>query len=175
MASFNKIILVGNLTRDPQLSYLPSQTAVCEFGIATNHKWKDKDGNTHEDVCFVDCAIYGRGAEIFKQYMSKGRPALIEGRLKLDQWTTPEGDKRSKHRVFVDNFQFLGGQGQGQGGDGAPQARSQYGGGRSSAGQAGPPRTAQSDAQTNYAPAPAEEPVYDAPAPTGGGPGDVPF
>lgn len=115
MASFNKIILVGNLTRDPQLSYTPANTAVCKFGIATNHKWRDRDGNTREEVCFVDCTVFGKAGETFNQYMKKGRPCLVEGRLKLDQWTSPEGDKRSKHEVIVDNFTFLGGGG-GEGG-----------------------------------------------------------
>ena len=114
MASYNRIILVGNLTRDPQLSYTPANTAVCKFGIATNHKWKDRDGNAREEVCFVDCTVFGKGGEVFNQYMGKGRSVLVEGRLKLDQWTTPEGDKRSKHEVVVDNFTFLGG---GRGGD----------------------------------------------------------
>lgn len=115
MASYNRIILVGNLTRDPQLSYTPANTAVCKFGIATNHKWKDREGNPREEVCFVDCTVFGKGGEVFNQYMKKGNPALVEGRLKLDQWTTPEGDKRSKHEVIVDNFTFLGG-GRGEGG-----------------------------------------------------------
>ncbi len=115
MASFNRIILVGNLTRDPQLSYTPANTAVCKFGIATNHKWKDRDGNAREEVCFVDCTVFGKAGETFNQYMTKGRSVLVEGRLKLDQWTTPEGDKRSKHEVIVDNFTFLGG-GRGDGG-----------------------------------------------------------
>ena len=114
MASFNKIILVGNLTRDPQLSYTPANTAVCKFGIATNYKWKDREGNAREEVCFVDCTVFGKAGETFNQYMTKGRSVLVEGRLKLDQWTTPEGDKRSKHEVIVDNFTFLGG---GRGGD----------------------------------------------------------
>jgi len=109
VASFNKIILAGNLTRDPQLSYTPANTAVCKFGIATNHKWKDREGNAREEVCFVDCTVFGKAGETFNQYMSKGRSVLVEGRLKLDQWTTPEGDKRSKHEVIVDNFTFLGG------------------------------------------------------------------
>ena len=109
MASYNRIILVGNLTRDPELSYTPANTAICKFGLATNHKWKDREGNQREEVCFVDCTLFGRGGEVFKQYMSKGRPTLIEGRLKLDQWTTPEGVKRSKHVVIVENFTFLGG------------------------------------------------------------------
>ena len=109
MASYNRIVLVGNLTRDPQLSFTPSNTAICKFGLAMNHKWRDREGNTREEVCFVDCTVFGRAAETFNQYMSKGRPVLVEGRLSLNQWTTPEGDKRSKHEVVVDNFTFLGG------------------------------------------------------------------
>jgi single-strand DNA-binding protein len=113
MASYNRIVLLGNLTRDPQLSYTPSNTAVCKFGLATNHRFRDKEGNTREDTCFVDCTVFGRAGETFNQYMSKGRPVLIEGRLSWSQWTTPEGDKRSKHEVIVDNFQFVGGGGRG--------------------------------------------------------------
>ena len=116
MASYNRIILVGNLTRDPQLSYTPANTAVCKFGIATNHKWKDREGNAREEVCFVDCTLFGKGGEVFNQYMKKGQMALIEGRLDFQQWTTPEGDKRSKHAVFVENFTFLGGRGSEAGG-----------------------------------------------------------
>jgi single-strand DNA-binding protein len=108
MASYNRIVLVGNLTRDPQLSYTPSNTAVCKFGIATNRTWKDRDGNSREEVCFVDCTVFARPAETFNQYMSKGRQVLVEGRLQFQQWTTPEGQKRSKHEVIVDNFTFLG-------------------------------------------------------------------
>jgi single-strand DNA-binding protein len=116
MASYNRIVLVGNLTRDPQLSYTPSNTAVCKFGIATNRTWKDRDGNSREEVCFVDCTVFGRAGETFNQYMSKGRSVLVEGRLQFQQWTTPEGDKRSKHEVVVENFTFLGG---GRGGAGS--------------------------------------------------------
>lgn len=115
MASYNRIVLVGNLTRDPQLSYTPANTAVCKFGIATNRKWRDREGADREDVCFVDCVLFGRSAETFNQYMAKGRPVLIEGRLTLNQWTTPEGEKRSRHEVFVENFQFLGGGRPGEG------------------------------------------------------------
>ena len=82
MASYNRIVLVGNLTRDPQLSYTPSNTAVCKFGIATNHKFKDRDGQQSEEVCFVDCTVFGRAGETFNQYMSKGRTVLVEGRLR---------------------------------------------------------------------------------------------
>jgi len=133
MASFNKIILVGNLTRDPQLSYTPQNTAVCKFGIATNHKWKDREGGQREEVCFVDCTVFGRAGETFNQYMAKGRSVLVEGRLKLDQWTTPEGEKKSKHEVIVDNFTFLGSAPGGQAGAGrasAPAAVGAAAGGR---------------------------------------------
>lgn len=122
MASYNRIILVGNLTRDPELSYTPSNVAVCKFGLATNHKRKDKDGNLIEKVCFVDCVAFGRSGETFKQYMAKGRSVLVEGRLEFQQWTAQDGGKRSKHEVIVDNFTFLGGRGDSGGGQSAPQA-----------------------------------------------------
>jgi len=110
MASFNKVIMAGNLTRDPELSYLPSQTPVVEFGLAVNRKWRDKQsGQQKESVCFVDCKCFGKSAETFKQYMSKGKPVLVEGRLDLDQWEGKDGTKRSKHSIFVENFTFLGG------------------------------------------------------------------
>jgi single-strand DNA-binding protein len=116
MAGYNRIILTGNLTRDPQLSYTAGNLAVCKFGLANNRRWKDKDGTQREDTCFVDCTVFGQRAETFNQYMAKGRAVLIEGRLQYQQWETPEGNKRSKHEVVVDNFVFLGqGQGQGQG------------------------------------------------------------
>ncbi len=123
MASYNRIVLVGNLTRDPQLSYTPANTAVCKFGMAMNHKFKDRDGNMREEVCFVDCTVFGRGGETFNQYMGKARMVLVEGRLHLNQWTTPEGDKRSKHEVIVENFTFLGSGGGGRGGEGGEGGR----------------------------------------------------
>ena len=116
MANFNRVILAGNLTRDPQLSYTPSNTAVCEFGMAINRRWRDKDGNNKDEVCFVELTAYGRQAEVINQYMSKGRPMLIEGHLRFSQWTNKEGQKRSKLDAVVENFTFLGG---GQGGGGA--------------------------------------------------------
>jgi single-strand DNA-binding protein len=120
MASYNRIILVGNLTRDPELTYTPANTAVCKFGIATNRKWRDREGNQREDVCFIDCALFGKAGEVFQQYMTKGRSVLVEGVLQLNQWTTKEGEKRSRHQVLVDNFTFLG---QGRGEGGAPERR----------------------------------------------------
>ena len=138
MANFNKILLAGNLTRDPQLSYLPSQTAVVEFGLAVNRTWTGKDGQKKEETCFIECKAFARQAETINKYLSKGRPVLIEGRLKFDSWTAQDGSKRSKHSVIVETFQFLAsGQSQGQGG-GQSQG---YGGGASSTpvvGDAGP-------------------------------------
>jgi len=108
MASLNKVFLMGNLTRDPELRYLPSGTAVCEFGLATNRKYKDGQGNLQEDTCFVDISVFGKQAETANQYLSKGRPLFIEGRLKYDQWQAKDGSKRSKLRIIAENFQFLG-------------------------------------------------------------------
>lgn len=122
MSSFNRVILMGNLTRDPQLKYLPSNTAVCEFGLAVNRRWRDKDGNQKEDVCFIDVSAFGRQGEVINQYMKKGSGILIEGRLKLDTWQAQDGSKRSKHSVVVENFTFTGSRGGGDGG-GAPAER----------------------------------------------------
>lgn len=107
MSSFNQVILVGNLTRDPAISYLPSQTAVCEFGLAVNRRYKTNDGQQREDVCFIDCRIMGKQADTFKQYVFKGHSVLVSGRLEFDQWEAQDGSKRSKHRVFVEKFTFL--------------------------------------------------------------------
>ncbi len=121
MANFNKVMLMGNLTRDPQLSYLPSQTPVVDFGLAINRKWTSKEGESKEETCFVDCRAYGKPAETLNKYMKKGRPLFVEGRLVFDQWTAQDGSKRSKHRIHVDNFQFLGG-GPGAGSGAAAEA-----------------------------------------------------
>ncbi|MHC4656232.1 MAG: single-stranded DNA-binding protein [Planctomycetota bacterium] len=109
MSNFNKVLLMGNLTRDPQLSYTPNQTAVVEFGLAVNRRWKSREGEAREETCFVDCQAFGRMAENLNKYMSKGRPLFVEGRLTFNSWTAQDGTKRSKHRVTVENFQFLGG------------------------------------------------------------------
>lgn len=106
--NFNRIFLGGNITRDPELSYLPSQTAVVDFGMAVNRKWKSKDGEAKEEVCFVDCRAFGRTAENINKYVKKGDPFFVEGRLTFDSWTAQDGTKRSKHRVTVESFQFLG-------------------------------------------------------------------
>jgi len=126
MASVNRVTLIGNMTRDPQLKYLPSQTPVVEFGMAMNRKFKTANGEEREEVCFVDCSAFGRPAEVINQYCQKGKLLYIEGRLKFDQWEDKQGGgKRSKLSVVVENFQFLGGReggGGGGGGGGAPQS-----------------------------------------------------
>jgi len=119
MANYNRIILVGNLTRDPQLKYLPSQMPVVEFGLAVNHKWRSKDGQDREEVLFIDCSCFGKGAEVINTYRQKRKQLLVEGRLKLDVWEDKQGGgKRSKHTVVVDNFQLMGGRDGGGGGGG---------------------------------------------------------
>ena len=131
MASYNKVLLLGNLTRDPQLSYTPNQTAVVDFGIATNRKWTAQDGSQREETCFVDCRAFARTAENINKYMRKGRLIFVEGRLTFDSWTAQDGTKRSKHRVTVDNVQFM--PGTGPGGAGPDQAHP------SDEGEPGPP------------------------------------
>jgi single-strand DNA-binding protein len=114
MANLNKVMLMGGLTRDPQLTYLPSQTPVVDFGIATTRTYRKQDGSQGEEKCFVDCQMFGKRAEVINQYLKKGDPLFVEGRLKFDSWEK-DGQKRSKLRVFVENFEFLG-KGKGQGG-----------------------------------------------------------
>src|SRR5689334_976456 len=142
MSSFNKVILMGNLTRDPQLKYLPSQTAVAEFGLACNRKFRTQQGEDREEVTFVDCTAFGRTGEVINQYFTKGKPIFIEGRLKYDQWEDKQGGgKRSKLGVIVENFQFIGGRdgGGGGGGGGGSYEGGQGGGGGHEDDQRRPP------------------------------------
>ena len=119
MASFNKVILVGNLTRDPELRYTPKGTAVAKVGLAVNRQWTSESGEKKEEVTFVDVDIFGRTAENVSPYMRKGRPILIEGRLRLDQWDDKAtGQKRSKLGVVAETVQFLGSPGEGGSGSG---------------------------------------------------------
>jgi len=116
MANFNKVILAGNLTRDPELRYTPKGTAVAKIGMALNRSWKSESGETKEEVTFVDVEAFGRQAEVISQYMKKGRPFLVEGRLKLDQWEDKNTrQKQSKLKVVLESFSFLD---SGRGGDG---------------------------------------------------------
>lgn len=119
MASFNKVILMGNLTRDVEVRYTPSGTAVSEVGLAVNDRRKDASGNWVDETTFVDVTLWGRQAEVAGEYLSKGSPVLIEGRLKLDQWEK-DGQKRSKLRVVAENMRMLGGKGGKGGGGGGP-------------------------------------------------------
>jgi len=114
MANYNKVILAGNLTRDPELKYTSTGMAICKFGLAINRKWKTETGELKEEVTFVDIDAFGRQAENIAQYMKKGSSILVEGRLRLDQWDDKTtGQKRSRLGVVLDNSQFLGSSGGG--------------------------------------------------------------
>lgn len=107
-ANFNKVILAGNLTRDAELRYTPKGTAVAKLGLAINREWKDESGQKKEEVTFVDVDAFGRQAEVLSQFLKKGRPILVEGRLKLDQWDDKQtNQKRSRLGVTLESFQFL--------------------------------------------------------------------
>lgn len=174
MASYNRVILVGNLTRDIDLKYTPGGTAVSDIGIAVNDRRKSASGEWVDETTFVDVTLWGRTAEVASEYLGKGSPILVEGRLKLDTWET-DGQKRSKLRVVCDRMQMLSGNSGGGGG------RSDSGGGnRTSGGQYGEPSSGASDVGSG-------EQVSESPAkpgnreaqPTGSGPGyddpDIPF
>ena len=141
MASFNRVILVGNLTRDPELRYTPSGTAVTDIGLAVNDRRKNAQGEWVEETTFVDVTLWGRTAEIASEYLGKGAPALIEGRLKLDTWES-DGQKRSKLKVIGEKLQLLSarGGGQGGGGGGGYEGGGQRGGGRAGGQGAGAQR-----------------------------------
>ncbi len=106
MASFNKVILMGNLTKDPEIRYAPSGTAVASFGLAVNRRYKQGD-ETKEEVCFIDIVVFGKQAENSGQYLSKGQGVIIDGRLQQRRWDSEDGQKRSKHEVVVQSMQFL--------------------------------------------------------------------
>jgi single-strand DNA-binding protein len=129
MASYNRVVLLGNLTRDPELRYIPSGTAVTDIGLAVNDRRKNANGEWVEEATFVDVTLWGRTAEVASEYLSKGSPVLIEGRLKLDTWETNDGQKRSKLKVIGERMQMLGtrGVGGGAGGRPAPQQDAQQG------------------------------------------------
>jgi single-strand DNA-binding protein len=109
MANLNKVLLIGNLTRDPELRYIPSGTAVANFGLAMNRVYTTQDGERKEETCFVDVETWGKTAENCANYLAKGRSVFIEGRLRFHSWETEDGQKRSKLNVVAFNVQFLGG------------------------------------------------------------------
>lgn len=141
MGSFNKVILMGNLTRDPELRYTPSGTPVCDFGMAMNRNYTTQGGEKKEDTCFVDVTVWSRRGEVINEYFSKGDSIFVEGRLQLDQWETPEG-RRSKLKVIGNNFEFCGRTSGGSGGQSDQRSSrnreaNQPGGGQSSNNQSG--------------------------------------
>ena len=129
MGNFNKVLLMGNLTRDPELRYTPSGSPVCEFGIATNRSYQTRDGEKRDETCFVDVTMWGRRGAVISEYFKKGDQIFIEGRLQYDTWETAEG-RRSKLKVVAENFEFVGSTGGGR------QGRQ----GGSSSGGKGPPK-----------------------------------
>jgi single-strand DNA-binding protein len=120
---YNRVILVGNLTRDVEIRYTPSGTAIGKVGIATNRRFKNAQGEMQDETMFIDLTFFGRTAEIANQYLRKGSKVLVEGRLVLEQWTAQDGTKRSRHSISVDNMKMLDGKGETPGGG--------YGGGES--------------------------------------------
>ena len=123
MANYNKVLLMGNLTRDVELKYTTSNQPVAHIGLAVNRRYKTGDGEQKEETTFVDCEAWGRTAEVMNEYLAKGRPVFVEGRLRLDQWKDKDGNNRSKLKGVIDNFEFVdsrgsGGSGSGGGGGG---------------------------------------------------------
>lgn len=122
---YNKVILMGNLTRDVEIRYSQGGSAIGSTGIAVNRKWKSPSGEQKEEVMFVDLTLFGRTAEIANQYLRKGKQVLVDGRLSLDQWTAQDGSKKSKHAVVVENLQMIGGREDAHSGDSSYGTQSQ--------------------------------------------------
>ena len=162
MANLNKVMLIGNLTRDPEIKYTPKGTAIAAFGLAVNRNYTTETGEKREEVTFIDLEAYGRVAEIIGEYCKKGRPIFIEGRLKLDTWDDKQsGQKRSKTKVVVETMQLLGSREGGAGGGSPSGSSSDY-----ADSQAAPPPQRRAPAQ---APRPPADPDLDA------APDDIPF
>jgi single-strand DNA-binding protein len=151
MANFNKVYLIGNLTRDPELRVTPKGTAICQFGLAVNRQFKDESGAMRDETTFVDIEAWGKQGETIGKYCTKGRPLFVEGRLKFDQWEDKtSGQKRSKLKVVLEGFQFLGGRGEGgpaaAGGDDVDQSPERHSPPARTGGPARPPAAAQESA-----------------------------
>jgi len=164
MASFNKVVLVGNVTRDPELRYIASGTAVTDIGLAVNDRRKTATGEWVEETTFVDVTLWGRTAEVAGEYVTKGSPLLIEGRLKLDTWEK-DGKKNSKLRVVCERMQLLGGRGEGGRGAGSPAGEGKV---------RGPVRTGGPGGGEEYAQASGYAGADEEPAGAGGD-DDIPF
>ena len=164
MANLNKVMLIGNLTRDPEIKYTPKGTAIAAFGLAVNRNYTTETGEKREEVTFIDLEAYGRVAEIIGEYCKKGRPLFVEGRLKLDTWDDKtSGQKRSKTKVVVENIQLLGGREGGPGGGGPPSDVAEYADSQASS----PPPARR--AAPSQSPRPPADPDLDA------APDDIPF
>jgi len=107
MSNFNQVIVMGNFTRDPQLSYTPTQTPVVEFGLAVNRKWKKQDGSQGEEVSFLECQCFGKRAEVIVKHFKKGSPIFVHGRLKQERWEKDD-KSHSRIRIMVESFEFIG-------------------------------------------------------------------
>ena len=168
MATYNRVILLGNLTRDPEVKFLPSGSAVCDLGLALNRQWTDKgSGQRREEVTFVDVTCFGRTAEIAGEYLSKGRQVHIEGRLQMDQWEDRNsGQKRSKLKVICDQLTMVGGRNDGGPAGGGNRGGYNQGGGRPQQGNPQQGYSQQNTGQGGGSPAPA--PADDYYADTGG-------
>jgi len=146
MASYNKVILMGNLTRKPEVRFTQNQMAICKFGLAVNRRFKDAAGEWKEEATFVDVTIFGKRGEAFAKYHDKGRPAFIEGSLRLDTWDDKQsGDKRSKLYVVADDWQFVGGGGRDAGAPPAEEGVSGATGGGAGASAGGEPEFVDAD------------------------------
>lgn len=153
-ASLNKVLLMGNLTRDPEVKYTPKGNAVGDLSIAINDSYKAQDGTIKETVTYVDIEVWGRQAETCKQYLTKGRPVFVEGQLRLDQWEQ-EGQKRSKLKVRADRVQFLGGSPGGGSGSGGGRSEGNYSrGGERSSGSSSAETSRSTPSQSEDAPPP---------------------
>lgn len=154
MASLNKVMLIGNVTRDPEVKYTPKGSAVTDLGLAVNRVYSTDSGEKREEVTFVDVTLWGRQAEVAGEYAKKGRPIFVEGRLQLDTWDDKQtGQKRSRLRIVGENIQLLGSRSGGQGGG----AGDYEGGGESSYSSSKPSRPAQSQPPRASAPPPQAE------------------
>jgi single-strand DNA-binding protein len=161
MASFNKVILAGNLTRDPEMRYTPTGIAIAKFTLAVSRTWKNEAGETKEEVAFIDVDAFGRQAEVIGQYLKKGNPFLVEGRLKLDQWEDKNThQKQSKLKVHLESFSFLGSGRAETGVPGeAPRPRPPAAPGTASPAPTAAPTAAPTPAPAEEPPAPAEDDV----------------
>ena len=150
MANLNKVMLIGNLTRDPELRVTPKGTAICQFSLAVNRKFRDDSGADREEVTYVDIEAWGKSGENISKYCTKGRPLFVEGRLRLDQWEDKNTkEKRSRMKVVLENFQFLGSGRSDAGAAGGEGGESRY--------KSPAPRSAPSPAAPPPAPAPPQE------------------